>query len=182
MKNGIALIAVLALFPLAGQGWAEDMKMRPGLWEHSFTVKTQGGEMEQAMAQMQKELAGMPPEQRKMVEQMMAAQGVGVGPNGTSVKVCITKEMSEQDYVPQKDGDCRQQVVGRTGNRMKFKFNCAGNPPTSGEGEITMSNPKNFTGKATINTKVEGKPERIEMTQAGQWLSDDCGKVKPPRR
>jgi hypothetical protein len=182
VKTGIVLIAVLALFPLAGQGWAENMKIRPGLWEHTFTMKTQGGEMENAMARMQKELAGMPPEQRKMMEQMMAAQGVGVGPMGTSVKVCVTKEMSEHDYVPQKDGDCKQQVIKRTGNTMKFKFDCAGDPPSSGEGEITMSNSKTYTGKTTINTRVDGKPERMEMTQAGKWLSDDCGNVKPQRR
>ncbi|MBE0574614.1 MAG: hypothetical protein IH613_01830 [Desulfuromonadales bacterium] len=78
MKTGIVLIAVLALFPLAGQGWAENMKIRPGLWEHTLTMKTQGGEMENAMA--------------------------------------------------------------------------------------------------------DGKHERMEMTQAGKWLSDDCGNVKPPRR
>lgn len=182
MKKEIALIAVLALVPLAGQGWAENMKMRPGLWEHTFSMKTQSGEMENAMAQMQKELAGMPPEQRKMMEQIMAAQGVGIGPKGTSVKLCVTREMSERDYVPQKDGDCKQQVIKRTDNMMRFRFDCAGDPPSSGEGEITMSNSKTYSGKTTLNTTVDGKPERMEMTQDGTWLSDDCGNVKPPRR
>lgn len=86
MKTGIVLIAVLILLPLTGQGWAENLKIRPGLWEHSFTIKTQSGEMEAAMTQMQKELAGMPPEQRKMIEQMMELKGVGMGTKGTSVK------------------------------------------------------------------------------------------------
>lgn len=175
------LIAVLALF-IAPQGWSADLKLRPGLWEHTFTMKTQSGEMEQAMSQMQKELASMPPEQRKMVEQMMAAQGVGIGPKGNTIKVCITKEDAERDYVPQKDGDCRQQVVKRTGNTMKFKFDCSGDPPSSGESEVTFLNPKAYTGKTTVNTKVDGKPERMDMTQAGKWLSDDCGNVKPPLR
>lgn len=179
MKTKIVLIAVLSLFPLAGQGWAENLQIRPGLWEHSFTIKTQSGEMEAAMAQMQKELAGMPPEQRKMIEQMMELKGVGMGTKGTSVEMCVTKEMSEDGFVPQNDGDCKQQIIKQTGNRITFTFDCAGDPPTSGEGEITMSNSKAYTGKATINTKVDGKTERMEMTQAGKWLANDCGKVKP---
>lgn len=153
-----------------------------GLWEHTFTMKTQSGEMEQAMSQMQSQLANMPPQQRKMIEQMMAAQGVEIDPNGTTVKVCITKEDAARDYVPQSDGDCRQEVTQRTGNTIKFKFDCAGDPPSSGEGEVILLNQEVYTGKATINTKVEGKPERMGMTQTGKWLSDDCGNVKPTRR
>jgi hypothetical protein len=26
-----------------------------------------------------------------------------------------------------------------------------------------------YTGKATINTEVEGKPERMDFSQAGKW-------------
>lgn len=52
----------------------------------------------------------------------------------------------------------------------------------SGEGEVVLLNPKAYTGKATINTEVEGKPERMDISQAGKWLSDDCGNIKPSRR
>jgi hypothetical protein len=45
-----------------------------------------------------------------------------------------------------------------------------------------LLNPKVYTGKATINTEVEGKPERMDISQAGKWLSDDCGNIKPSRR
>ena len=182
MKPVILLIAVLALFPFARQGWSQDMKIRPGLWEHTFTMKSQSGEMESAMRQMQKELAGLPPEQRKMMEQMMAAQGVGIGPTGTTAKVCITEEDAARDFVPQNDDNCRQQVVKRTGNTIKIKFDCSGDPPSSGEGEVVLLNPKAYTGKATINTEVEGKPERMDISQAGKWLSDDCGNIKPSPR
>lgn len=182
MKAGILLIAVLALFSMDRQGWAEDLKIRPGLWEHTFTMKTQSGEMEQAMSQMQSQLANMAPEQRKMIEQMMAAQGVGIGPKGTTVKVCITEEDAARDFVPQSDDDCRQEVIERTGNTIRLKFDCAGDPPSSGEGEVTFLNQEVYTGKATINTKVEGRPERMDMTQTGKWLSDDCGNIKPTLR
>ena len=51
------------------------------------------------MAQMQQQMASMTPEQRKMMQDMMGKQGVGIGaggPCGMSVKVCMTKEMVER--------------------------------------------------------------------------------------
>ncbi len=181
MRSAIVWIIVLALFPVARQGWSQEVKIRPGLWEHTFTVKTQSGEMEEAMRQMQEKMAAMPSDQRKMMEQMMAAQGVAVGPRGNTVKVCITKEDAELDYVPQKE-KCRQKVVERTSNTLRIRFDCPGDPPTSGESEITLLGPNAYTGRTTIDTRVDGKPERMEMSQAGKWLSEDCGNVKPYRR
>lgn len=59
-------------------------EIRPGLWE----VKMQGGKgmmsdkdmvkMKQAMEQMKAQLANLPPEQRKMMEQHMGNAGVSV--------------------------------------------------------------------------------------------------------
>jgi hypothetical protein len=80
---------------------AEKLNMTPGLWEHTYTVKTQSGELEQAMAHMQQQLAGLPPEQRKMVEQMMAAQGVGFGEKANTIKMCITQGEIDRGVLPQ---------------------------------------------------------------------------------
>lgn len=182
MKAAIAAITALACASLGGAAHAQAQKMRPGLWEHSFTMKSQSGQMEKAMSEMHQQMAAMPPEQRKMMEQMMAQQGMGVGTPGKSVKVCITKEQAERDEIPQQEGNCTQQVVQRSGNTIKVKFSCAGNPPTSGEGEITFLSPTAYTGKTTVNTTVDGKPERMTMDQTGKWLSGDCGSIKPLRR
>ena len=52
--------------------------MKPGLWEANNKI---GGspENEQAMARMQQQMAALPPEQRKAMEDMLAKQGVGMG-------------------------------------------------------------------------------------------------------
>lgn len=71
-----------------------------------------------AMKQMQDSLAKMPPDQRKMMQVMMAKQGIGMGAGG------------------------------------------------------------NFT----IVTQVEGKPERVQMSQTGKWLNADCGAIRPVKR
>ena len=105
----------------------------PGLWEHTFSMKSQGGEMEAAMAEMQKQMAAMPPDQRKQMEQMMASRGVTMGAQGTSVKVCVTKEDVARKIEPNFREGCTQEVVQRSGNTMKYKFQCTQPRPSSGE-------------------------------------------------
>jgi len=179
MKLRLVLVAApltLSAFSASAQS------MKPGLWEHSFTMKSQSGQMEKGMAEMQKQLAAMPPEQRKMMEQMMAKNGVGMGTRANTAKVCISPEQAARMDLPQQDGQCKQDVTQRSGSTMKFKFSCAGQPPTSGEGEVTFSSPTSYSSKSVVNTVIEGKPERMTMDQIGKWLAADCGALKPVKR
>jgi hypothetical protein len=155
-------------------------KMQPGLWETTMTMKTASGEMEAKMAQMQQQMASMPPEQRKMIEDMMAKQGVGVGGRGNTIKMCITAEQAARTEMPaSQEGNCQQEVTQRSGNTVRYRFNCTGERPTSGEGEYTMTSPTAYNGRSTVLTQVKGQPEKIEMTHAGHWLGNDCGSIKP---
>jgi hypothetical protein len=181
MKTLLTTAAVCACVLVSAEASAQT-RMRPGLWEHSFTMKSQSGQMEKAMSDMQQQMASMPPEQRKMMEEMMAKQGMNMGAQGRSVRMCITKEQAERDELPQQDGSCNQQVVQRSSNMIKVKFTCTGNPPASGESEVTFSSPTAYTGKSIVNTTVDGRPERMMMDQTGKWLSPDCGNVKPMKR
>jgi hypothetical protein len=160
---------------------AQNQKMRPGLWEHSVTMKSQSGQTEAAMAQMQQAMANMSPAQRRQMEQMMAQKGVSMGSNSQSVKVCITPEQAELDRTPSRDG-CTQSVR-RTGlNTVATSISCKGGPhePASqGEGTLTFSNPMAYTGQFKLTTTVQGKPEQIDMAQTGKWLASDCGNILP---
>lgn len=168
----------IALTIYASTVSAEKLNMAPGLWEHTYTVKTQSGELEEAMAQMQQQLAALPPEQRKMVEQMMAAQGLGLGETANTVKMCITQGEIDQGVLPQQEG-CTQTIIKQTPNRLSVKFSCI-DPPASGEGEVHFQGPKQYSGNHKMITQTEdGKPETIEMTQRGRWLSADCGNIRP---
>lgn len=157
---------------------AQTYEMRPGLWEHSFTLKSQSGKLERAMAEMQQQMANLPPEQRKMMERMMAAQGVQLG-SGDSLRVCISKEQAARAMVPQQHGNCRQEILERRGNTIKYRLQCTGDTTASGEGEVTFTSPTAYSGKSTFNTTVQGRDERMTMEQSGKWLSDDCGELKP---
>jgi len=46
-------------------------------------------------------MAGMPPEQRKQMQDMLAKQGMGQGgAGGMSMKICMTREMVERNEMP----------------------------------------------------------------------------------
>lgn len=176
-------LALLVLTGTVATSASAQQKMRPGLWEHSMSMKTQSGQMEAALAQAQKAMANMPPAQRKQMEQMMAAQGLGIssGPQGHILKVCITPEQAARDNLPQQDG-CTQKVQRVDANTMKVSFQCKGeqgDAPTSGEGTVSFQSDRAYTGQFKIKSTVNSKPEQIDMAQKGQWLSDDCGAIKP---
>lgn len=172
-----SLLAAAALAALSMSVSAQSLK--PGLWE--VTNKTSGNpQMEQAMAEMQKQMASMPPAQRKQMEAMMGQNGMSVGAGGAvTVKVCITPEMAARSELPsQTEGDCTSTITSRTGNTLKSKFACK-NPPTTGEGTYTFSGDKAFATKMVMQTVRNGKPETMTMEGQGKWLSADCGNIKP---
>lgn len=172
-------IAVLSALLLLCSGAAVGQTTKPGLW--SVQQKMGGNpEMDRAMAQMQKQLAAMPPAQRKQMEAMMGSQGLSVGAGGTmSLKVCITPEMAERFDMPrQSEGECTTTITSRSANQVKMSFSCK-NPPSSGEGTYNFASDKAYTMNMVINSVRQGKPQTMTMDGQGQWLSADCGNVKP---
>lgn len=173
--------AALAVLAAVAAPAGAQQKMRPGLWEHSVQMKTQSGQMEAAMAQAQKSMDSLPPAQRKQMQEMLAAQGIGLGPQGQSVKVCVTPEQAAIDQMPQQDG-CTQKVQRVNASTLKMAFQCRGDqdtPPTSGEGTVNFQGSTAYTGQFRVHTAIDGKAEQIDMAQSGKWLSDQCGAIRP---
>jgi hypothetical protein len=163
----------------AALGSAGAQTLKPGLWQ--ITHQTQGGDMGRSMAAMQQQMASMSPQQRKLVQEHMARQGMQTGPGGgagTSIKVCITPEMAQRNQVPGGHGDCNSTSQARSGNTMKVAFACT-NPPSKGEGEVTFASPEAYTSRMTVTTTVQGKPQQMTMNSSGKWLAADCGSIKP---
>jgi hypothetical protein len=170
----LAVLAACVALPAAAQS------MKPGLWEMQQKM---GGnpQMDQAMAEMQKQLATMSPEQRKQMEGMMAGRGVQVAPGAggaMAFKVCMTKEMVERNEVPASQGDCKTTQQSRSGNTIKMAFACT-KPPSTGESQVTLVSGESFQSKTTVTTTERGKPEKTTIEGTGKWLGADCGSVKP---
>ncbi len=171
---------VFAIALALGALHAAAQTQAPGLWEHSFMMKSQDGQTDKAMAEMQKQLAAMPPDQRQQVEQMMASRGMSMGAQGPVVKVCVTKEDVARKAEPQFGEGCTQQLVQRSANTMKVKFECTRPQPMKGEGEVSFISDKAYTGKSIIVTSLaNGQTHQMAAEMAGKWLAADCGDVKP---
>jgi len=152
----------------------------PGLWEHSVTMKSDDGAIDGAMAEMQKQMAAMTPEQRKQMEAAMAGRGIKMGATGGgSIKVCVTpEEAAKTPEMRASAGQCTQKNMQRSGNTIKFKYECT-QPPSAGEGEMTFVSDKAYSGKTVMSSLDASKPQQMTMEMQGKWLSADCGDVKP---
>lgn len=162
-------------------GYASAQHMKPGLWE--IATQMQGsGQTGEAMAKAQKQMESMPPEQRKMMQDMMAKQGVQMGGpaagGGMTIKVCMTQEMVDRNEVGRQQPGCTHTYGQRSGNTMKFSYACT-QPPSSGEGQVTFTSPEAYSMKMTSTSTVRGNPEKMDMQTSGRWLGGDCGNVKP---
>jgi hypothetical protein len=180
MKTPLATIACALGCALALPAGAQDLK--PGLWELNNKVGSADGQMNAAMAEMQKQLAGMPPEQRQAMQQMMERNGMQmqIGAGGAlTTRICMTKEMIQRKEFPVHEGDCKQKVTPLSAKRMKVAFSCT-NPPTSGEGEMTLDSDTSYRAKMHIKGTDGGRQQAVDMDVSGKWLGADCGKLRPP--
>ena len=174
-----ALVVAFVATSLAAQAQSS---LKPGLWEQSSTLKSQSGQIEKAMAEAEAQIARLPAEQRRQIEAMMKERGVSIGNGATTVRMCLTAQDIEQGNIPVQAGDCTQKVLSRDDTALKVSFTCQTNPPSSGVGEVRLLSPTATLATAKVDTVVNNKPERIDTTQKGTWLSDDCGDVKPQVR
>ncbi len=171
-------LPALALLTCAASASAQTMK--PGLWE--VTSKMGGNpQMEQAMAQMEKQMAAMKPAERKQMQDMMEKQGVSFGAaagGGMVTKACISKEMIDRGQLnTQQQGNCTS-TNDKTATGYKMKYTCT-NPASSGEGVFTYTSDTAYTMNMTMNSTHQGKPQTSTMQASGKWLGSDCGTLKP---
>ena len=153
--------------------------MKPGLWEFKQTPQLDPARQAQ-LAQAQKAMDGMPPEQRAMIDQMMAKNGVNVSMAGgvITVKACVTKEQAERNQLPApQQGNCTQESK-RSGSVIQTHFVCT-DPASEGDATITMRGNHGFTNDVTVRTQRQGKTETAKVNGEGRWLAADCGDVQP---
>jgi hypothetical protein len=179
MKTSFVLAACAIGAALALPAGAQNMK--PGLWELSNKVSSSDGQMQAAMAEMQKQLASMSPEQRQAMQQMMARNGVQmkVGAGGAlTSRMCMTKEMIQRKEFPVQEGDCTQKVTPMGANKMKIAFSCT-RPPASGEGEMTLDSDTSYRARMHVKGTDGGRQQIVDMDVTGKWLGADCGNLRP---
>jgi hypothetical protein len=171
-----SLIAGLLLSAAAMAASAQDFK--PGLWE--IRQKPQLDPQRQAqMAQMQKQMAALPPEQRRQLESMMSQNGVSMNVQGgeLTLKSCVTQDQADRAAMPRTDGKCSHDSK-RTGDTMLVNFRCT-NPASEGTNEITFLGPDHYRTRTEVRAQRDGKTEVIRSTGEARYLGSDCGSLKP---
>ncbi|MCV2362702.1 DUF3617 domain-containing protein [Paucibacter sp. DJ1R-11] len=164
---------------LAGSALAQAQAIKPGLWEIKMNPQL-SPERQAAMAQAQQQLAQMPAEQRKMMEEMMAKAGVNanLATGAVTLKVCITPEQAALNQLPvSSQGNCKHQLE-RKGAQILNRFSCS-EPELSGEGTTTLSSAEAYSSNMNSTTRVGGKTETMSVQSQGRWLSGDCGGIAP---
>jgi hypothetical protein len=176
MKPTVSVLCasvLLAALPASAQA------LKPGLWEMQTKIASANPETMQAMAMAQKQMANMPPEQRKMMEQMMAKNGMSMNlaeGGGVAMKFCMTKEMAEkQELQSGQEGDCKTTRTPVPGG-LNIAFKCS-KPPSSGNGQVIFNGNTGYSMRMNVESGG-AKPQNMSVEGSGRWLAADCGAVK----
>lgn len=163
-----SLLLGLCLLPLASSA----TEIQPGLWEISSNNMQVDGQALPGMETMLAQMKNLPPEQRQMMEQMLAQQGVQLGDQG--VRVCMSEAQIKTQQIPLQDPEsgCRHEITERSAELWKFRFSC---PDGQGEGETRFVSDREFT------TQVQGTygGRNSSMQSHARWVSADCGGLQP---
>ena len=170
----IGCMALLGLVGIASGAHAQ--MLQPGLWELTTSNMQVEGKAMPDMQQMLGQLQMLPPEQRAMMEQVLAKQGITLGGNG--IRSCLTPEQVKANDIPLQDpqSGCTQRITERNGNVWKFSFSC---PKAQGAGTATFLSDREFTTQVAGTFNATGTSQRGSMNTRAQWLGADCGAVKP---
>jgi hypothetical protein len=176
----IALALTAAAISAAGAAPAQAAtQLKAGLWEQQLQMKSQSGRLEAALKQAEAAMAAMPAEQRKMMQEMMARRGMGMGVGGPrTVRVCLTQADVERNEPPPQQG-CQTQSA-RNGDVWSVTYDCPGQGRS--EGTITLDSPTAYHGQFRLRAQADGHNEVVDMSTQGRWLGANCGAVAPMSR
>lgn len=162
------LLAAASLLPAIA--CAQAFSVNPGLWEHKLDMRSESGRLEQALELARVQMALLPPEQRKMVEDMLTRQGIQFDLVNQSFQNCITEEeASTGEFEFAEQGGCEQTSVTQSGTSTQISFVC-----DQGQGELALENGSEYTGHSTMVLDFNGITENVTATHSGRWLGASC--------
>lgn len=176
-------IAALTLGLSAGAAAQDRPNLKPGLWEMQMTKAPEGAgmpdaaKMKAAMAKMEAQMASLPPEQRKRMQEMMGNSGVAF--SGTGMRLCLTAASLARDGVPMDNrAGCTTTVKTRTAQRWAASTVCT-QPPSRGDVEAVFESPTAYRVNVQGTRADQGQQKPYSMSMRYQFIASDCGGVKP---
>jgi hypothetical protein len=171
LRLPLAALTLALLLPAT----ASAARIDPGLWEFSVEHLQADGELGQAMAEMRRQMESMPPEARRMMEEMLGSQGMGIDASGAiRLRVCITPEDLADGEFPTEVEDCRYDFIERQADRMRTRIECTDEGRTRGEGDIRILGRREWKGRFEVESRIDGRPTRMTIEQHARWIGNDC--------
>ncbi|QBE62333.1 DUF3617 domain-containing protein [Pseudoduganella lutea] len=160
---------------------AHGAALKPGLWEMTSKVASATPETMQALALAQQQMATLPAEQRRAIDQMLARHGVTMQlaeGGGVKVNFCLTKEQAANPRLPSgQPGQCdTTQTPVPGGLNITFKCN---KPPSSGKGQVIFEGDSGYSMRMDVDSTVQGQAQQMTVESAGRWVTADCGSTLP---
>lgn len=164
-------LCTAALLVASASTFGQALVVKPGLWEHSVNMQSESGRLEQALQMAMAQMALMPPEQRQMIENMLAQQGVKMDFANQTFQNCITEEEAAAgQFNWQEDAECQQTAVSNVGGETHVSFVCG-----QGEGELVLQNDSQYTGNSRMRLDFNGNTELVTVSHNGKWIGGSCG-------
>lgn len=169
-------VSALALLVGLSSPLVQAQMLQPGLWELTTSNMQVDGKPLPDMEFMLGQLKNLPPEQRAMMEGVLAKQGITVA--GKGVRSCLTPEQVKNDDIPLQDpqSGCTQRITERNGKTWKFEFSC---PKAQGTGQAHFLSDREFTTTVQGTFNASGVQQQGSMNTRAVWLGANCGTVKP---
>lgn len=172
MRASLCLASAL-LFTAAAQA----APILPGLWEFTSQDLQVDGQQMPGMQEMLEQLQNLPPEQRQMMEGMLAQQGMQLG--GQGMRICLSQAQVDAEKLPFSDDPaCTQRITERSDTRWTFSFEC---PDARGQGETRFVSEREFVTRLETEQRAEGMPRSTQLESRARWLGEDCGSLRPAR-
>lgn len=163
--------------------------LKPGLWEMKAEGDMPGlggadarAQVDAGMAEMRAQLAKLPPEQRRMIEQQMGQMGLGLDTSGKgmALRICLTAEDIRREALPMSDddNDCEHKVVTRSDKRWVAEIKCR-EPQMTGTAEAVFDSATAYRVNVKGMVKEGGKSQPFDTRMSWTHVSSNCGNVKP---
>lgn len=177
-----ASIAISLATLCATNALAQQVNIKPGLWQIDMTLPGQGGgnQMAGVVALMKSQMASMPPAQRAEIEKRLGGSGTEFTDNGLRTKQCITKEAIARFDVFGKSGPdgCTRNATPTAGG-MNVSMQCT-QPQVKVDAVVKTPSDTAYSFDSTATMAGPGGTTMTQKTTGtGKWLGSDCGSVAP---
>jgi hypothetical protein len=161
-------IAFAVTMPLSAL--ADSFNAKPGAWEISATTLMKG------MMISAEALAGMPPEQRAMVERTMKARSGK--PNTLVTKSCVTKADLDQDRMIKSEDEesCKKKIISKSASKMVYEQTCTGENAYKSTVTLEAKTPESIA--ATMDMVQSDGGGKVHVEMKGKWLGTSCAGIK----